>query len=427
MKIYCSGIGGMGLSAYAALQSASGCDISGSDREHSSITESLESEGISVFNNQDGSHVQEDLDLFVYSEAIPKDAPERLRAMELHIPQKSFFEALGDLSKNYCVIAVCGTHGKTTTTAMAAQMLLENGKDPTVIIGARTPVLNGRNWRKGSSDLFLVEACEYRRNFLHLQPNIILMTNADGDHFDAFTSIEDYQQAFAEFLRKLPSDGTVITHGQDSDCMNIVEQSDMQECMLNADDIPLPDICVPLCVTYMTDNALLVYKLGEYLGIARHALSLRDYKGCERRMEEKGTLENDVLIVDDYAHHPVEIMNTLIALRQKYPNRRIVCAFQPHMHDRTLRFYKEFCEVFKGVCSLVLIDPYDARPDVEKDMVDMNKFAKDAGGRYGGSLKKAEVLLRETILQPGDVLVCMGAGDITKLSTSLLQRKIVRA
>ncbi|MDD5469613.1 MAG: Mur ligase domain-containing protein, partial [Candidatus Peribacteraceae bacterium] len=207
MKIYCSGIGGIGLSAYAFLQQKNGHTLLGSDRVESTMTAALSGEGIAVSCEQDGSHIPEDCDLFVYSEAIPQDAPERRKAAELGIRQCSYFQALGELSRDSRVIAVCGTHGKSSTTAMAAKVLMDAGQDPTVVVGTTSPDLGGQNWRKGGSDLFLLEACEYRRSFHHLSPDIILMTNADGDHFDAFASVEEYQQAFVDFLRLLPEGG----------------------------------------------------------------------------------------------------------------------------------------------------------------------------------------------------------------------------
>ena len=157
MKIYCSGIGGIGLSAYAALQNASGHTVMGSDRAGSALIEDLRSQGMTVFLEQDGSHLPKDLDLFVYSEAIPKDAPERRRASDLGVRQLSYFGALGELSKDFRVIAVCGTHGKSSTVAMAARVLMHAGLDPSVVVGTKLLELQGRNWHRGESDLFLLE------------------------------------------------------------------------------------------------------------------------------------------------------------------------------------------------------------------------------------------------------------------------------
>src|SRR3989344_4301106 len=225
MKIYCSGIGGSGLSAYAALMNAAGNEVSGSDRTLSDITKDLSGQGIAVSDVQDGFKVPRDADLFVYSEAIPADAPERKKAQEYGIRQLSYFAALGEMSKDYRVVAICGTHGKSSTTAMVAKTLIEAGLDPTVVVGTKVPQLQGRNWRRGESDLFVLEACEYRGSFLHLHPSIILMTNVDGDHFDAYPTIEAYRQAFADFIGRLPAHGVFITHCEDRDCGKLAKAS----------------------------------------------------------------------------------------------------------------------------------------------------------------------------------------------------------
>lgn len=416
MKIYCSGIGGIGLSAYAALQNASGHDVSGSDKHTTALTEDLTSQGIVVHDTQDGSHVPKDADVFVYSEAIPEDAPERVKAKDYGIRQVSYFAALGELSKDHRVIAVCGTHGKSTTTAMAANVLIDAGLDPTVVVGTKVPQLDGRNWRKGESDIFLLEACEYRGSFLNLHPNVILMTNVDGDHFDAFDSVEDYQQAYKEFLARLPEDGIIITHMDDLDCLSIAESARRE--IRDADEHQAVTLSVP--GNHMMQNAKLVSVLAEYLGVESEQ-SLQGFSGTWRRMEIKGDTEQGVTVVDDYAHHPLEISATVAAAKEAYPGRRIVCLFQPHTHDRAIRFYQDFLICFDGADLVVTTDIYDARPDIENDTVDIQQFTSDihAESMYGGALSEAKKLLEETVLQQGDVLLVMGAGDVTSVATDL--------
>mgnify|MGYP001287881888 CR=1 FL=1 len=415
MKIYCSGIGGIGLSAYAALQNASGHCVSGSDNARSALTEDLTSQGIEVFDLQDGSHVPEDADVFVYSEAIPEDAPERTKAQEYGIRQISYFEALGELSKDYTVIAVCGTHGKSTTTAMAAQVLIDAGLDPTVIVGTKVPQLDGRNWRKGDSNIFLLEACEYRGSFLNLHPNTILMTNVDGDHFDAFDSLEDYQNAYREFIDRLPEDGVVITHMNDADCKKLVSGINVKD----ADLLSLPELSVP--GLHMQQNAQLVAALADHLGIDAED-SLKKFSGTWRRFELKGETEQGATVIDDYAHHPIEITATIAAAKEAYPGRRIICLFQPHTHDRTLRFYDDFLKAFDLADLVVTTDVYDARPDIDNESVDIQKYTADihAESIYGGSLSQVKEKLCCSILQPCDVLLVMGAGTVTKVAQELV-------
>ncbi len=191
MKIYCSGIGGIGLSAYAALQKLAGHTVFGSDRSESALLDDLRSQGIGIVLDQSGAAVPKDCDLFVYSEAIPESSPERQKAKEYGSMQKSYPAAVGDLSRGSRLICICGTHGKSSTTAMAARLLIETGKDPTVVVGTKLKELGGRNWRRGKSDIFLLETCEYRNSFHQYSPRIILMTNCDGDHFDVYKDTDD--------------------------------------------------------------------------------------------------------------------------------------------------------------------------------------------------------------------------------------------
>jgi len=425
MNIFCSGIGGIGLSAYAAFRNAQGHTIAGSDCAKSALIEDLRSQGIAVTLNQDGSAVPGECDLFVYSEAIPNDAPERVRAQELGVPMQNYFQALGDLSRDKKVIAVCGTHGKSSTVAMAAHVLLDAQKDPSIIVGTKLRELDGKNWRCGDSDLFLLEACEYRRSFLALSPDIVLLLNADGDHFDAFASAEDYQRAFVEFLNLLPEDGIIITHLGDPGCEAIVRK--LKREVRDIDGFPLPELATP--GRHMQENAQLVLGLCELLAVPQEAAmqSLASYQGCWRRMEVRGVWGDGVTVIDDYAHHPRELSATIRAIAQEYDGHRLVCAFQPHMHDRTLKLYDGFVCCFQNAHLLVVSDVYDARSDVEKEHVDMQRFVDDiqkGSGipvRYGGKLNATQKLLTMEILQPNDILLCLGAGDITKMAGRLVE------
>jgi len=422
MKIFCSGIGGIGLSAYAALQNASGNSVHGSDAVRSALTDDLSEQGISISYTQNGNALTADIDLFVYSEAIPRHAPERMRAQELGIPQKSYFEALGEFSKEYTVISVCGTHGKSSTTAMAALVLIEAGLDPTVVVGTKISQLDNRNWRKGASDIFLLEACEYRESFLHLFPDIILMTNVDGDHFDSFGSLEEYHNAYVSFLHRLPQSGLVITHMHDPECEKVVKAAKLsKDNVVHTDAYALPSLSVP--GRHMQENAQLVVALADQLHVDA-IIPLQSFSGTWRRMEIKGETDEGVLVIDDYAHHPKEVVATIAAARQAYPGRRIVCLFQPHMHDRTARFYHDFLIAFDAADMVIITDVYDARPDVDMERIDTAQLAADihTESLYGGSLSQTLSLTQQTI-QRGDVLLVMGAGDITSVAQKFMQQQ----
>lgn len=423
MKVFCSGIGGIGLSAYASHLRAVGHEVSGSDKADSATIQSLKSRGISVSFNQDGSALPKDVELFVYSEAVPPESPERVKALELNIRQISYFAALGELTAGADVIAVCGTHGKSSTTAMAAKVFIDAGLDPNVVVGTKTADLGGENWRKGKSDLWIIEACEYRRSFLYLKPKVILMTNADGDHFDSFRSIDDYTEAFVEFASSLPQEGSVVTHGNDERVKEIVKRS--KKTLVDADAEELPALSVP--GVHMQQNAQLVLALAKLRKIdeAKVKESLLGFSGSWRRMQVKGDTKLGVTVIDDYAHHPTEIRATIAAIKQAYPDRRLVCVFEPHTNHRTLKLWKEFTTAFAGVGQVLVTKVFDARPDKDSEKADVAKLAAEIGRtskvacRPTASMEKTKVAL-DTLLMNDDVLLIMGAGNSTKLAAAMM-------
>ncbi len=425
VKIFCSGIGGIGLSAYAAYQNASGHTVLGSDQTENAITKDLMSQGIDVSSNQNGDALPEDADLFVHTLALPKDHPERKKATALGIRQRTYFQALGDLTKESTLIAVAGTHGKSSTTAMAAKVLIDAGLDPSVILGTKTPDLDGRNWRKGMSSIFLVEACEYCRSFLNLQPKVVLLTNVTGDHFDAFTDEEDYRKAFEEFLVRIPSDGKLIMHADDpahewiDEVVPALVQVNVQPIVQKE----LPPLTVP--GDHMRKNAMLVMTLADLLEVKNAAESLRNYKGCWRRSEVKGRTKEGVLVIDDYGHHPNEVKVTLKGFKEAHPDRRLICVFQPHTHDRTSKFYDEFTKAFSSADRVIIPNIFAARSDRDSEQVDPRKLAEDIATeshvetKYGESLDQTVALLTEDALTEKDLLVTMGAGDVWKVADRL--------
>ncbi len=421
MNIFCSGIGGIGLSAYASHMNSAGHRVWGSDAVDSPLLDDVRSQGISVSLTQDGSALPQQLDVLVYSEAISESSPERMLAKERGVRQLSYFHALGEMTSGSTVIAICGTHGKSSTTAMCARMMIECGKDPNIVVGTKLRELDGRNWRKGSQNLWIVEACEYRRSFLFLSPSIILLTNADGDHFDSFRGIEDYHQAFVDFISLLPTDGTVIAHGSDTQAREIILKSGWS--FTDADSEPLITLATP--GLHMRKNAQLALSLGKLMDIPDRAAqaAVSSYSGSWRRMELRGTTAQGIPVIDDYAHHPVEIRATLSAMREAFPGKRLVVIFQPHTHHRTLALWNEFSASFGDASIVIVTDIYDARPEnsaqkasLEHLVADIQSHTKNGTVYAGGSLQNTEVLLRSGLLTTNDVLVFLGAGSITTLA-----------
>lgn len=401
---------------------AQGHTVTGSDRTESELLEDLRGQGITVSLVQDGTAIPEGCDLFVYTEALSQDHPERKAAAERGIRSISYFAALGELSEPFDVLAVSGTHGKSSTTGMLAKILVDAGKDPTVVVGTKLPDLGGRNWRAGKSKLFLLEACEYRRSFHALSPDTIVITTVDGDHFDYYASLDDYHRAFTEFVDQLPPDGSVIIHGGDPDALKIAEASARN--VIDADQHSMPELSVP--GIHMRQNAQLAFAAALHLGIDRATIlkALQQYRGAWRRMELVGMFQ-DIPVIDDYGHHPREISATLQAVGEKYPKARIVCVFQPHTHDRTLKLYDDFTQAFSGADLLIIPGIYEARRERDAATVDLGKLLRDIEEhsgvecRDGISLVATEELLRKDILQSGDVLLVMGAGDVTGLARNM--------
>lgn len=423
MHIFCSGIGGIGLSAYSALLRCDGHSVSGSDRAESPLLDDLRSQGITVTTTQDGSTIPSDCDLYVFSEALSPDHPERKAASARGIRSLSYFAALGELSRPYDVLAICGTHGKSSTTAMLSLILIDAGMDPTVVVGTKLPHLQGRNWRKGKSKIFVLEACEYRRSFHYLSPDTVVMTTVDGDHFDYYKDIEDYHRAFAEFLSLLPPDGRVIYHGSDPSASPLALHS--RRLTIDADQYPAPSVGVS--GIHMRENARLAYAAARSLGIPHDRIlrSLAAYRGAWRRMEHVGTTLHGIPVIDDYAHHPLEIRATLQAARERYPDHRIVCVFQPHTHDRTMKLYDAFTHAFTDADLIIVPGIYEARADRDAAKVHVEDFVKDLekGSSvpclWGQSLAETQQRLRSEILRVGDVLLVMGAGDVTNLAHAI--------
>jgi len=292
--------------------------------------------------------------------------------------------------------------------------------DPTIVVGTKMQELGGRNWRKGSGKLAIIEACEYRRSFLAYDPSTVLLTTCDGDHFDYFTSTEDYRGAFVEFLSKVPKDGTVITHLSDPDCAAVARASERP--IIDADAQPLIPLKTP--GEHMRRNAQLTLALAEKYSLPRREAleALAGFAGSWRRLERIGEVLEGIPVIDDYAHHPVEIAATLAAMREAYPGRRLVCVFQPHTHDRTRKLYGEFTTAFAGADTVIIPNIYVARKEPESAEVDVSAFVRDIAAKSavhavdGHTFGETERVLREEILRRGDVLVVMGAGDVTSLA-----------
>lgn len=414
------GIGGIGVSALVRLMLARGISVSGSDRTPSLITEKLEMEGAKVFFSHEQKHLPDDLDLVVYSPAIPDDNPELLMARERGILTYSYPEALGKISQGMRTIAISGTHGKTTTTAMIAGVLVDAGCSPTVIVGSLLKG-SGSNFIGGTSDLFVVEACEYKRSFLSLSPEILVITNIDNDHLDYYGTIEGVQKAFTELAEKVPTTGMIVCNPNDPLVAPI-----LQGAVARVVDYTKEVLMLPLAVSgeHNKKNAQAALAVARLLDVSeKDAMkSLAMFEGTWRRMEYKGEVMG-AFIYDDYAHHPTEVRATLQGFRAKYPVGRIRVVFQPHLYSRTKLLLNDFAQSFSDADEVIVAPIYAARekPDPEISAGTLVGAISEYHNnvRLSGDFPAIETYLRET-MQKGDIMVTMGAGDIYKVGEALV-------
>lgn len=440
-KVYLAGIGGIGLSAIAYYFLNQGKKVVGSDVVESEITRRLQIAKADINFKQKAGNIKADIDIFVYSSALPDDHPELLQARELKIPTLSYFQFLGLLSKNYKTITVTGTNGKTTTTAMLGLMLEKAGLDPTVIVGSLVPQWKS-NFRLGQSDILVVEACEWRAHMLELQPDIIAITNIAEDHLDFYKDLADIKKHFQKFVNKLPKDGLlvknaddknsavieyqgkVLTFGKEStaDCQYTDLKIDNGCQIFNTNKFSKVELCVP--GLYNVYNALTAMSVADSLGVNKHQMwnALREFNGTWRRFELVGKSKSN-LIISDYAHHPDAIGQLLRGAKDFYPDKKIIAVFQPHHHNRTKTLLNEFAKAFYLADQVVISEVYHVagREDKKiekvssKDIIDKmihNKkyFAKD--------FKEVRNILQQ--INPVDsVILFIGAGDIDDLAREL--------
>lgn len=450
IHIYFIGIGGISMSGLAEILLSEGFRISGSDRAPSPLTRQLEEQGAAIYYGQREENLTPDIDAVVYTSAIKPDNPEMTAAGSLHIPLLTRAQLLGQMMKNYKIpIAISGTHGKTTTTSMISQILMENDSDPTLSIGGIYKPIGG-NIRVGSSDLFVTEACEYTNSFLSFCPRISIILNIEEDHLDFFKDLADIRRSFHEFARLLPADGTLIINGDIEHCEELT--ADLACRVITYGSCAGYDY-YPKDITYDTlgcpsfhlmrrngkeevfslkvpgehnvYNAIAAIALADLLGISDDvtAKALLGYGGTDRRFEYKGKV-NGFTIIDDYAHHPTEIRATLLAAKN-YPHRTTWCVFQPHTYTRTKAFLSDFASALSLSDEIVLADIYAAREkdDLGISSQTLQREIEKSGHRcyYFPSFEEIENFLLKNCTKD-DLLITMGAGDVVKIGENLLQK-----
>lgn len=412
MKIHCIGIGGIGLSALARYYKSRGYEVSGSDNASSDLTSALGKEGIIFYPGHDSSHITDGVTKVIYSIAVLESNPEYQEAKKRGLELKTYPEALGEVTKEKTTIAICGTHGKTTTTAMTYYAMRACGINPTVIVGSLLAE-GGTNFIAGDSEYLIVEACEYKRSFLNLHPTHVIVTNIDADHLDYYKDLNDIRIAFQSFASELPPRGVLVTHpGVDLDT---------SAKHVTTEGVVENSITLSVLGSHNRENASLVLSLLTELGLPEGKIreGLNSFPGTWRRMEYKGKTKNEIEVYDDYGHHPAEIAATYAALREKYPKGEwhIVMLFQPHLYSRTKALLSDFVSVLSVIDEVYILPIYKAR--FEDDTVINQDIVVSAINAAGGNAKKVGALsgvvsLVDSFTQKNTIIVNMGAGDAFK-------------
>jgi UDP-N-acetylmuramate--alanine ligase len=437
------GITGAGMSALAELLARRGISVTGCDASPNK-NEALEQLGIVVAPRHDPAHVA-GAQAVVATSAMPKDHPELTRARELGIPLIRRAEALAGAVELGKTICIAGTHGKTTTTVMTTEALASGGRNPTGIVGGRVAAWGG-NLSAGGDELFVVEADEYDRSFLALSPTVATITNVEADHLDIYADLDDIRGAFAQFASKaravvlcaddrgassiaLPASAVIVRYGIVSPDARLVARDLRSEDGGTAftavlDDSEKAEIRLRVPGRHNVLNALAALGSGHALGVALAAMApgLAAFGGVERRFQRLGEARG-VSVIDDYAHHPTEIRATLAAARAAYPGRRIIAAFQPHLYSRTRDFAGDFGGALAGADTIYLTEIYGAR---EKPIAGITAALIDGAARDAGRAvtwrgeRSALAAALAAGTEPGDVVITLGAGDITRTGPELL-------
>jgi len=419
LKIHFIGIGGIGVSALAQYYLAKGHKVSGSDLVSSEIIQALRKKGVKISLGQHKKkNLPKGVDLIIYSPAVTKDNPELIDRVRTSL---SYPEALGELTKEHFTVAVSGTHGKSTTTAMVGAILVKAGLDPTVIVGTKVKEFESSNCRVGKSKYLVIEADEHLASFLNYWPQIIVLTNIEEDHLDYYKNLKNILKAYQEYLRHLVSDdGILIVNKDDKNIRGLIERSSASIKYFSARQEEVKKLKKILQVPgdYNVVNALAALAVARALKIPdRTSLkALSEYQGAWRRFEirEKGQLT----IVSDYGHHPTEIKATLRAARDKWPDREIWCVFQPHQYQRTHYLFKDFVKVFSQapINKVIITDIYDVAGRENKKLkkrVNSEKLVKAVKNPRVEYLPKDKIIEHlKNNLWGREVVIIMGAGDI---------------
>ncbi len=453
------GIGGIGMSALAKFLVSKEKHVTGSDVHDSETIQDLNKKGIHVSIGHDRSHILDGVEVVIYSSAVPSTNPERAAAREREIPEVSYAQFLGEVSKTFSTIVITGTHGKSTTTALVGLMLEAAGYDPTVLVGSFVPTFEDKNLRLGKGRFFVVEGCEYQANMLNLHPEMIVLTNIEEDHLDYYRDINHIRDTFQIFADKLIGKGMVVMNADDAESMklkverpityglrvpppsqgggkgvvanvadsnytaldritNAGEQSFAVSRFEDSGTI-LGRLKLIIPGSHNVLNALSATAAAMELGVPFETCArvLETFPGIWRRFERVGTWR-EADVISDYGHHPTAVEKTISAAREFFPGRRIVLCFQPHQHSRTRALFDGFVHALQLADETIVAEIYDvAGRNEEHEMSSrliVEKIKKEnpnAHVMFSANFDAVKSAL-EQVVRSNDVLIVMGAGDI---------------
>lgn len=457
-KVHFIGIGGSGMAGLARILVDAGATVSGSEPKPSHATFQLMQRGVKVSHEQDGSSLTPDIDLVVRTAAVKSDNPEYLRAADMGLKTIKYAQLLGAVMGERKGVAIAGTHGKSTTTAMTALILTQLGHEPSWVVGGTVPQLGGGS-ASGAGDAFVAEACEYDRSFHNLRPCVAVVTNIDADHLDCYENLDAIIASFQTFARLLPPTGRIITLAGDANTTRALGRFDLAmdlvgfpqafhdfkpasgltrwQIKVTSGEGSFPsatvqidgkgtfDLQLSVAGRHNLLNATMAVAAAHSVGadLAKAFAAVGNFTGVERRMQNLGTF-NGATLIDDYGHHPTEIRATLDALRTRFKPRKLYCVFQPHQASRTRLLFSEFAAAFSDADEVLLPDIYFVRDSEEdKKAVHSSMLAEavrqnGVNAHYLPTFPECVAFLRQHAGE-NDLIVTMGAGPICEVNKEL--------
>ncbi|MDD3302652.1 MAG: UDP-N-acetylmuramate--L-alanine ligase [Candidatus Gracilibacteria bacterium] len=435
-KIYLIGIGGIGISAIARYYKKMGWKVLGSDKYGSELTDKLKSEGIDIIIGEDEKRITNYINLVVYTEAIPREQSELSKSLNIGIKTINYSESLGEIANEKKLIAIAGSHGKSTTSSLTAIMLKNSKLGVNAVIGTLLKEFNNKNCSYSDSDYFVIEACEYKRSFLKYTPYIGVITNIDLDHLDYYKDLEDYESAFKSFLDNIKSGGYAILNGNcDSSKKLLGLRNDINYIIINENNFYLidinktttnynyPNIKLQVPGEHILFDAKIAYTIGKILNLNNDEIlkSLENYTGVRRRSEVIGKTLNGNILMSDYGHHPTEIKYTLDALKEKNKDTKLFVVFQPHQYSRTLNLIEGFKNCFSSADYLIIPNIYESRDTKEdKEKINSKKLIElinHSNKKDGENMENTLNLINDYDLKNpnSSIILLLGAGNVDDL------------